>query len=105
LDSGLPKKEKVLTQRARHLLRLLADVLNTLPEKLEVRNVVLMTDRPVKFGGFSDIYHGQYTSDKGEKVEVALKVLKIFYDQSDSARRILHQKFVREVLAWSYLKR
>jgi hypothetical protein len=105
LDSGLPKKEKVLTQHARHLLRLLADVLNTLPEKLEVRNVVLLTDRPVKFGGFSDIYRGQYTNDKGEKVEVALKVLKIFYDQSDSARRILHQKFVREVLAWSYLKR
>ncbi|KAF8192832.1 kinase-like domain-containing protein, partial [Mycena galopus ATCC 62051] len=75
-----------------------------LPEKLEVRNVVLLTDRPVKFGGFSDIYHRQYTNNTGEKVEVALKILKIFHDQSDSAWRILHQKFAREALAWSYLK-
>ncbi|KAJ7795558.1 kinase-like domain-containing protein, partial [Mycena olivaceomarginata] len=55
-------------------------------------------------GGFADIYHGQYTNDKGEQVEVALKVLKIFHDQSDSDRRILHKKFAKEALSWNDLK-
>jgi hypothetical protein len=38
-------------------------------------------------------------------VEVALKVLKIFHDQSDSDRRILHKKFAKEALSWNDLKR
>jgi hypothetical protein len=75
-------------RRAHRLLRLLADLLKILPEKLQVHDVVLLNDRPVKYGGFADIYHGQYTNDHGTQVEVALKVLKIFHDQSDFDRRI-----------------
>ncbi|KAF8147956.1 kinase-like domain-containing protein [Mycena galopus ATCC 62051] len=38
------------------------------------------------------------------KVEVALKVLKIFQDQSDETRRLLNQKFIKEALIWHSLK-
>jgi serine/threonine protein kinase len=58
----------------------------------------------VKSGGFADIYHGKYTNSDGEEVEVALKVLRIFQDQSDDGRLLLLQKFAKEVLVWQYLK-
>ncbi|KAJ7752408.1 kinase-like domain-containing protein [Mycena olivaceomarginata] len=45
-----------------------------------------------------------YTNPAGEQVEVALKVLKIFEDQSDERRQILHDKFAKEALVWHYLK-
>jgi serine/threonine protein kinase len=58
----------------------------------------------VKYGGFANIYHGKYTNPDGDEVEVALKVLKIFQDQSDDDRRVLLQKFAKEALVWQYLK-
>ncbi|KAJ7694043.1 kinase-like domain-containing protein, partial [Mycena olivaceomarginata] len=58
----------------------------------------------VKSGGFADIYHGRYATGDGEEVEVALKVLRIFQDQSDDGRRVLLQKFTKEALVWRYLK-
>ncbi|KAJ7777775.1 kinase-like domain-containing protein, partial [Mycena olivaceomarginata] len=36
--------------------------------------------------------------------EVALKVLKIFEDQSDDRRNLLHDKFTKEALVWHYLR-
>ncbi|KAF7369909.1 Serine/threonine-protein kinase STY8 [Mycena sanguinolenta] len=109
LDSGFPndsdiKNDKVFMRRAHRLLRLLADLLNILPAELEIRDVVLLNDRPVKYGGFANIYHGQYTNNTGEQVEVALKVLKVFHEQSDMQRRNLQEKFAKEALSWNYLK-
>ncbi|KAF7369692.1 Serine/threonine-protein kinase STY8 [Mycena venus] len=109
LDSGLPddseiKNDRAFMRRAHRLLRRLADLLKILPEALDIHGVVLINERPVNYGGFADIYHGQYTNDTGEQEEVALKVLKIFHDQSDSGRRVLHEKFAKEALSWSYLK-
>ncbi|KAJ7708435.1 hypothetical protein B0H14DRAFT_2193430, partial [Mycena olivaceomarginata] len=75
-----------------------------LPEELAIHGVVLLSDQPVKFGGFADIYKGQYTNSNGEEVKVALKVPKIFHDQSDDTRRLIRQKFTKEVLTWQYLK-
>jgi hypothetical protein len=92
-------------RRTHRLLRLLADLLKILPEKLQVHDVVLPKDRPGNYGGFADIYRGQYTNDHGKQVEVALKALKIFHDQSDSDRRILHEIFAKKALSWSYLRR
>jgi hypothetical protein len=92
-------------RRAHRLLRLLADLLKIPPEKLQVHDVVLLNHRPAGYGGFSGICRGQYAGGHGEQVEVALKALKIFHDQSDSDRRILHEMFAKEALFWSYLKR
>ncbi|KAJ7845235.1 hypothetical protein B0H14DRAFT_2584796 [Mycena olivaceomarginata] len=91
-------EEKLFRRRAHRLLNILADFLKILPEELAIDGVMLLSDRPVKYGGFADIYHGKHTNSAGEEVEVALKVLKIFQDQSDEARHILRQKFAREAL-------
>ncbi|KAJ7723338.1 kinase-like domain-containing protein [Mycena maculata] len=40
----------------------------------------------------------------GEEVEVVLRVLKIFQDQSDDGWRVVRQKFAEEALVWWYLK-
>ncbi|KAJ7853091.1 kinase-like domain-containing protein [Mycena leptocephala] len=108
LNGGLPEDSPVNTdavfiRRAKRLLSILADQLKLLPEKLAMNGVWLLDERPVKYGGFSDIYHGRYMREDGKEVEVALKVLKIFNDQSDDARRILHEKFAKEALSWSLL--
>ncbi|KAJ7034239.1 kinase-like domain-containing protein [Mycena alexandri] len=88
---------------SRWMLKLLANFLGVLPEALHVPDVVLLTGRPVKSGGFADIFHGQYTNQAGEKVEVALKVLRIFSSQANSERRIFEEKFTKEALSWSHL--
>lgn len=68
-------------------------------------DVILLTESPVKSGGFADIFHGQHTNQAGEKVEVALKVLRIFSSPFDSEKRILQEKFAKEALSWSHLNR
>ncbi|KAJ7882624.1 kinase-like domain-containing protein, partial [Mycena olivaceomarginata] len=75
-----------------------------LPEELAVKEVVLLSEHPIKHGGFSNIYHGRYKNPDGEHQEVALKVLKIFEDQSDDRRNLLHDKFTKEALVWHYLR-
>ncbi|KAJ6570055.1 kinase-like domain-containing protein [Mycena vulgaris] len=109
LDCGLPENDviedyRMFTQRAHRLLNLLATHLKLVPEELAVTDVVLLSDHPIKHGGFSNIYHGRYKNAKGENVEVALKVLKIFEDRSDEHRHILHDKFSKEALVWHHLK-
>ncbi|KAJ7030172.1 kinase-like domain-containing protein [Mycena alexandri] len=108
VDSRPPNNSELWLDRgflghAQHLLQLLANLLGILPEALHVPDVVLLAERPVKSGGFADIFHGQYTNQAGEKVEVALKVLRIFSSQADSERRIFQEKFAKEALSWSHL--
>jgi hypothetical protein len=108
LDHGLPKNDKIkderlLKRRAHRLLNILTDFVKILPEELAVHGVMRLSDHPVKCGGFSDIYYGQYTNSDGEVIEVALKVLKIFHDYTDQGRHLL-QKFAKEALVWHYLK-
>ncbi|KAJ7020469.1 kinase-like domain-containing protein [Mycena alexandri] len=109
LDRGLLENtkiedERLFRRRAHRLLNILTDFLKLFPEELAVHGVELLSDRPVKYGGFADIYHGKYINTDGEEVEAALKVLKIFQDQSDDGRRLLLQKFAKETLVWRYLK-
>jgi hypothetical protein len=109
LDRGLPENpkiqnEKLFRHRAQRLLNVLVHFLKIFPEELVVHGVELLNDRPVKYGGFSDIYHGRYTTYDGGGKDVALKVLKIFQDQSDGDRHLLLQKFAKEALVWHYLK-
>ncbi|KAJ7816692.1 kinase-like domain-containing protein [Mycena olivaceomarginata] len=54
----------------------LAKFLSLLPEEIEINNVVLIGGHPIRHGGFSNIYHGIYTNPNGERIEVALKVLR-----------------------------
>ncbi|KAJ7808493.1 kinase-like domain-containing protein, partial [Mycena leptocephala] len=75
-----------------------------LPEGLAIHGVILIKDRAVKSGGFADIYHGRYTNAGGDQVEVALKVLRIFQNYSESTGRRVIQKFVKEAIVWRYLK-
>ncbi|KAJ6553825.1 kinase-like domain-containing protein, partial [Mycena vulgaris] len=91
-------------RHAHQLLTKLSDVLITLPHDLIIHGVVLLSDRPVKYGGFADIYHGKKTNSEGKEDEVALKVLKIFQNTSYDTRRLLIQKFAKEALVWHYLK-
>ncbi|KAJ7225189.1 kinase-like domain-containing protein [Mycena rebaudengoi] len=113
LDRGLPDNDmriinlgdsKLFFRRAHRLLNWLAAHLKLVPEGIAIKGVVLLTDHPVKHGGFSNIYHGRYTNADGAQVEVALKVLKIFDDQSDERRQVLHDSFNKEALVWHYLK-
>ncbi|KAJ7913431.1 hypothetical protein B0H13DRAFT_2271150 [Mycena leptocephala] len=109
LDRGSPENTKIedkklFRRQAHRLLNILADFVKILPEELSVHGVVLQNDRPVKYGGFADIYHGKYTTSDGEEVEVALKVLRIFRNRSDDGRHLLLQKFAKEALVWQYLK-
>ncbi|KAJ7868356.1 hypothetical protein B0H14DRAFT_3132679 [Mycena olivaceomarginata] len=101
LERGLPehteiKDKKLLKHRAQRLVNVLADFLQILPEELAVRGINLLNDRPVQYGGFADIYHGQYTNSKGEEVQVALK--------SDPTRHLILRKFAKEALVWHYLR-
>jgi hypothetical protein len=96
---------KKFTRDAHRLLNWLAGFLKLLPDEISVKGVVLLSAHPINHGGFSNIYHGRYKNSEGKQVEVALKVLKIFEDQSDEERLILHAKFTKEVLVWRSLKR
>ncbi|KAK7036085.1 kinase-like protein [Favolaschia claudopus] len=109
LDHGLPNKKvvkdyKIFAIHARKLLNWLADTLKLLPEELAVQGVQLLNQHPIKHGGFSNIYHGKYSDLDGKEVEVALKVLKIFEDQSQERQVLLQQKFIKEALVWRYLR-
>jgi hypothetical protein len=75
-----------------------------LPEELTITGVVRSSIHPRNHGGFSNIYQGSYKNAKGENVQIALKVLRIFDDQSEEKRQALEDKFVREALVWRYLK-
>ncbi|KAJ7841398.1 kinase-like domain-containing protein [Mycena olivaceomarginata] len=108
LDTRLPKKNGVIVdypvfmRRAQRLLNLLAGHLGILPEEPTVSNVILLSDYPIAHGGFANIYHGKYTNSEGREQEVALKVLKIFEEQSQERRRILHASFFKEALAYPF---
>ncbi|KAJ7860030.1 kinase-like domain-containing protein [Mycena leptocephala] len=78
--------------------------MDQLPADTVVNGVILLSDHPVKHGGFSDVYHARYQDPDGKQVEVALKVLKIFEHQTDRNHRALNQKFMREALVWHSLK-
>ncbi|KAF7373686.1 Kinase-like protein [Mycena sanguinolenta] len=86
-----------------HFLSWLSAYMDRLPDDTVVNGVVLLSDHPVKHGGFSDVYHARYEDSDG-KQEVALKVLKIFEDQTDQNHRGLHQKFMAEALVWHSLR-
>lgn len=97
--------DKKFIRHAHRFLNWLAGYLKLLPEEIAVSGVTLLSAHPVNHGGFSNIYHGRYKNSDGEQVEIALKVLKIFTDQSDEQRLALHAKFTKEALVWHYLKR
>lgn len=78
------------------LLHALAEQFAQLPDRLTVTGVVLLNDHPLKEGGFSKIYHGNWISDQS-KTEVALKVLKKPHNGSGQA------ELFREALVWSFL--
>lgn len=103
-NAGL-KDPKGFVLRARRFLTWLATYLEELPDELAVRSVVLLSAHPLNHGGFSNVYRGKYTGPDGIQVEIALKVLKIFEDQTHEVRRMLSQKFVKEALLWHSLKR
>ncbi|KAJ7028054.1 kinase-like domain-containing protein [Mycena alexandri] len=108
LDDGLPPNDVVsdwnqFSRRAHRLLNTLAVHLDMLPEELSVSNVLLISNHVVKSGGFSNVYRGRYTNADGE-VEIALKVLRIFDDQTAESRRLLYEKFNKEALLWHHMK-
>ncbi|KAJ7442744.1 kinase-like domain-containing protein [Mycena galericulata] len=109
LDGGLPENGAIqdyenFARQGHLVLNRLAQYVGILPEELTIQGVVLLSEAPVNGGGFSNIYQGVYTNSAGEQVEVALKVLRIFEDQPDERRQILHNKFSQEALVWHYLK-
>ncbi|KAF7359798.1 Serine/threonine-protein kinase STY8 [Mycena venus] len=107
-DVDRPKNDmiplpEVSFQRAFRLLNALAVHLGQLPDGMNLTNVVLLSDHPLKQGGFSEIYHGNWISrGSGEGVQVALKVLKRFQNREDG-RKTVHEELFREALAWRYL--
>ncbi|KAF7365851.1 Kinase-likeprotein [Mycena venus] len=110
LDHILPANDritdpKMFSRHAHGLLNWLAAHLKLIPEDIIISGVILSSKHPAKHGGFSDIYQGSYLDADGKQVEVALKVLKIFEDQSDERRVLLYDKFTKETLVWRYLKR
>ncbi|KAJ7885333.1 kinase-like domain-containing protein [Mycena olivaceomarginata] len=71
--------------------------------RLLLKGVVLSSELPVKHGGFANVFHGTYKDSHGNQVDIALKVLKIFQDQTDEQRRVLNKKFVKEASVWHSL--
>ncbi|KAJ6449557.1 kinase-like domain-containing protein [Mycena sanguinolenta] len=102
-NAGLTNSSSFIP-RARRFLTWLAAYLEELPDDLVVHGVVLKSEHAVVHGGFSNVYRGKLTDTNKTTVEVALKVLKIFQDQSDETRRLLNQKFIKEALVWHSLK-
>ncbi|KAJ7831481.1 kinase-like domain-containing protein [Mycena leptocephala] len=94
----------VKIKSAFQLLDILADFLKILPDAIVIQGVTLLKAHPVKAGGFANIYHGTYTNTDMERVEVAVKVLKIFHNQSDDDRREILQNLAQEALVWQYLR-
>ncbi|KAF8144229.1 kinase-like domain-containing protein [Mycena galopus ATCC 62051] len=93
----------IFSRRARFLLSLLALHFDQLPERLNVTDIHLLSDHPLKQGGFSDIYRGNWMIGVmgRTQAEVALKVLKKFRNGPGEAG---HTKLFREVLVWRYLR-
>ncbi|KAJ6449560.1 hypothetical protein C8R45DRAFT_1114611 [Mycena sanguinolenta] len=87
-----------------HFLSWLSVYMDQLPADAIVHGAVLLSDHPVKHGGFSDVYHARYRDPDGKPVEVALKVLKVFEHQTGRNQHALHQTFMREALVWHSLK-
>jgi hypothetical protein len=87
-----------------NLLNVFAAKLKLLPENLAIRNIVLLEEQRITGGRFSNVYHGLYEDTSGEQVEVALKVLRIFGNQSEGERHLLQDRFTKEALVWHYLK-
>ncbi|KAJ7444317.1 kinase-like domain-containing protein, partial [Mycena latifolia] len=95
---------KVFVLRAHRFLTRLAVRFERLPDEMVVNGVTLLNEHPVKHGGFSNVHHGRFRDSNGDEVEVALKVLKIFEDQTDENRRVLNKNFVKEALVWHYAR-
>ncbi|KAJ7858294.1 hypothetical protein B0H13DRAFT_2076187 [Mycena leptocephala] len=109
LDHGLPANHNIEDPRlfhghAHYFLNWIATYLKLLPDDVSICDIVLRSEQPEKHGGFSDVYRGIHKDANGVEVEVALKVLKIFRDQTDKNRAILHGKFVKEALVWHSLR-
>ncbi|KAF7336393.1 Kinase-like protein [Mycena venus] len=109
LEYGFPvnanlEDPKIFVLRAHRFLSRLAMRFEILPDEIVVNGVTLLSEHPVKHGGFSSVYHGRFKDSNGDDVEVALKVLKIFEDQTDENRRVLNKKFVKEALVWHYAR-
>ncbi|KAJ7894152.1 hypothetical protein B0H13DRAFT_2525883 [Mycena leptocephala] len=108
LEHGLPERSRLgdpdLVLHARHFLHWLAEYLKQLPDNVLISTVFLKTEHPVNYGGFSSIYLGHYKDSDGIRLDVALKVLKIFENQTQEGRVVLSRKFVKEVLVWHFLR-
>ncbi len=104
-DNTVLRDFSLFSRRARHFLNWLAAHLKQLPDDISISGIVLMTEHPVNHGGFSNIYFGRYENSESFQTEVALKVLKIFENQTADDRVLLHRKFVKEVLVWRFLRR
>ncbi|KAF8128479.1 kinase-like domain-containing protein [Mycena galopus ATCC 62051] len=108
LDQNLPENDvvqapEIFSRRAHGLLNSLAVHLDQLPDALNVTNISLLNDHPLKQGGFSDIYHGVWRIGimGRHQLEVALKVLKKF---RNGPGRADHAQLFREALVWRYLR-
>jgi hypothetical protein len=104
-DHRVLRDHHLFVRHAQHFLRWLAEYLKRLPEDVSMSNVALKEEHPVIHGGFSNIYLGRYEDSNGIQHDVALKVLKIFENQTEEAQVILYRKFVKEALVWHFLRR
>ncbi|KAJ7321543.1 kinase-like domain-containing protein [Mycena albidolilacea] len=109
LEYGFPvnaelKVPRALVLRVHRFLIRLAVRFERLPDEMVVNGGTLLSEHPVKHGGFSNVYRGRFKDSNGDDVEVALKVLKIFEDQTDESRRVLNKKIVKEAFVWQYAR-
>ncbi|KAJ7819449.1 kinase-like domain-containing protein [Mycena olivaceomarginata] len=71
---------------------------------MSITGIVLRSLYLIIGGGFANVYRGQYTDADGLQVDVALKALRIFQNQTEDALAALHKKFVKEALVWYHLR-
>ncbi|KAF7360945.1 Kinase-like protein [Mycena sanguinolenta] len=95
-NGDIVQTPKTLFRPALILLHAFAEQFAQLPDRLTVTGLVLLNDHPLKEGGFSEIYHGNWIFGQSE-TEVALKVLKKLHNGPGQA------ELFREALVWSYL--
>ncbi|KAJ7196142.1 kinase-like domain-containing protein [Mycena rebaudengoi] len=98
------RDQHIFTRHAHRFLNSLAAHLELLPQEMSITGIVLSCPHPISGGGFANVYRGQYTDADGVQVDVALKALRIFQNQTEDALAALHKKFVKEALVWYHLR-
>ncbi|TDL15151.1 kinase-like protein [Rickenella mellea] len=95
LDSGSSGSNRLLVR----MVAWLAMKTGTYPDCLTVSQIRYLGDHPVSGGGFADIWRGELIDRP-----VALKVLRVFFNDAPKKKETVFQNFAHEAVVWRQLR-